>query len=413
VATASTRAHPDPPVVLLGGTTNALSIARSLGPRGVRVLALNDAGSYVRYSRFARWVRPAPGEDVQQVWLEWLLSEGRQRYAGALVLPCCDDGVELVARHRERLAGSFVLAEANDEIALAMLDKVATYALAARVAVPAPRIWEITTRAQLEAALPDMSFPCALKPRDSHLFQRHFSAQKLFVAKDGDELLATFDRLASLRLRFLATELIPGDDDQFWTYLTYLDEAGRPLLHFTKRKLRQYPIHFGVASYHISDRCPEADELGLRFLQGIGLRGLANVEFKRDARDGRLKLMECNPRFYAGIELLKKSGIDLPLVVYNRLTGRPLPPCDGYQQGVRLIRPLEDLSAFLAYRRRGELSLGAYLLSLAHRLHTAYFSWRDPWPSLAHGALQARYQLRRRVLGPLRRRLGLEARAAG
>ncbi len=401
------RAHSDPPVVLLGGTTNALSIARSLGPRGVLVLALNDAGSHVRYSRFARWVPQAEGGDVQQVWLDWLLSEGKERYPGAVVLPCCDDGVELVARNRERLAGSFVLAEANDEMALAMLDKVATYGLAAKVGVAAPRVWEVTTRDELEAALPQMPFPCALKPRDSHLFQRHFAAQKLFVAKDRDELLAIFDRLASLQLRFLATELIPGGDDQFWTYLTYLDEAGRPLLHFTKRKLRQYPIHFGVASYHVSDRCPEADELGLRFLQGIGLRGLANVEFKRDARDGKLKLMECNPRFYAGIELLRKSGIDLPLFVYNRLSQRPLPPVDSYREGVRLLRPLEDLSAFLAYRRRGELSLGRYLLSLTHRWHTAYFSWRDPWPTLAHGALQARYQLRRRVLGPLLRRLGL------
>jgi predicted ATP-grasp superfamily ATP-dependent carboligase len=93
--------------------------------------------------------------------------------------------------------------------------------------------------------------------------------------------------------------------------------------------------------------------------------------------------------------------VDFSLFVYNRLTGRPLAPADHYREGVRLIRPFEDFSAFLAYRRRGELSLGAYLLSLCHRLHTTYFSWRDPWPSVAHGALQVRYQFRRRLLDPL------------
>jgi len=397
-------------VVLLGGTTNALAIARSLGPRGILVLALNDHDSHVRYSRFARWVSLAPSGDLQRDWLDWLLGEARERHAGAVVLPCCDDAVELIARNRAKLADHFVLAEANDEIALAMLDKVATYALARQVGVAAPRTWELGTHADLEAALPDMPFPCAIKPRDSHLFQRHFAARKLFVTRDRDEMRSTFDQLSSLGLRFLATELIPGGDDQFCSYFTYLDERGQPLLHFTKHKLRQYPIHFGIGSYHISDHNPEVAKLGLRFFQGIGLRGMANVEFKRDARDGQLKLIECNPRFSAANDLLARSGVDFSLFVYNRLTDRPLPPADHYRGGVRLIRPLEDFSSFVAYRRRGELSLGGYLASLSHRLHTTYFSWRDPWPSLAHGALQVRYQFRRRILGPLRRALGADRR---
>ena len=75
----------------------------------------------------------------------------------------------------------------------------------------------------------------------------------------------------------------------------------------------------------MTDRNPEVAELGLRFFQGVGLRGLANVEFKRDARDGRLKLIECNHRFTAPTGLLRAAGMDLPLFVYNRLTGRPLP----------------------------------------------------------------------------------------
>jgi predicted ATP-grasp superfamily ATP-dependent carboligase len=352
---------------------------------------------------------PSSG-DTQRDWVDWLLGEGKERHGGAVVLPCCDDGVELIARNRPLLVDDFVLAESNDEIALAMLDKVATYELARQVGVAAPRTWELGTHADLEAALPEMPFPCAIKPRDSHLFQRHFAARKLFVTHDPDEMRSNFDRLAALGLRFLATELIPGGDDQFCSYFTYLDERNQPLLHFTKHKLRQYPIHFGIGSYHISDHNPELADLGLRFFQGIGLRGMANVEFKRDSRDGKLKLIECNPRFSAANDLLARSGVDFSLFVYNRLTGRPLPPADHYRDGVRLIRPLEDFSAFVAYRRGGELSVGGYLASLCHRLHTPYFSWRDPWPSLAHGAQQLRYQLRRRILGPLGRALGADHR---
>ena len=52
-------------------------------------------------------------------------------------------------------------------------------------------------------------------------------------------------------------------------------------------------------------------DLGLALFGHAGLRGVANVEFKRDPRDGRLKLIECNARFTAANGLLTASGIDL------------------------------------------------------------------------------------------------------
>ena len=43
-----------PPAILLGGGANALSVARSLGRLGVAVYALEDPGTFVRYSRHCR-----------------------------------------------------------------------------------------------------------------------------------------------------------------------------------------------------------------------------------------------------------------------------------------------------------------------------------------------------------------------
>ena len=80
----STSGHPAP-VILLGGAANALSVARCLGRRGVRVYALNDHYSHVRYSRFARYL-PAPwmGSD-EATWTAYLL--GPQ--SDACAAPCC------------------------------------------------------------------------------------------------------------------------------------------------------------------------------------------------------------------------------------------------------------------------------------------------------------------------------------
>ncbi len=390
-----------PPAILLGGAANALSVARSLGRRGVPVVALNDEASHVRYSRFGRFVAVPPGADMQQAWLEWLHGHGRREYRGGVLLPCCDEALELLAHHRKELEADFVLAEANDEAVLAMLDKAKTQALSAQAGVPAPRVWQVKDRDELRKILPEVPYPCALKPCHSHLFSRHFPTRKLFVAEKEAQLLEQFEAAARFNLEMLVTEIVTGGDDRYWGYFTYLDEAGRPLLQFIKHKLRQHPVGFGVGTFHISRWEPEVAELGLAFAQRAGLRGMVYVEFKRDARDGALKLIECNPRFTGANELLARCGIDYSLLVYNRLTGRPLPPTDSFRQGVRLLRPAQDFLAFLEYRRRGEITTLSWLRTLLHPYCTPFFSWTDPWPSVVQTARQVRYQLTKRVLAPL------------
>lgn len=392
-----------PPVILLGGTANALSVAWTLTRRGIPVYALAPATAPICYSRYSRWI-PLPEQgDPQQNWLDWLTGAGGAALEGAVLLPCGDDGVELTARHRARLETRFRLIEGQDEILLAMLDKDSTYALAARVGVAAPAACPARTLAEALAAAERVGYPFALKPRHSHLLQRFFKT-KLFVITSREHLSSVFAQVQAHELEMLVTEIIPGDDHRFCSYYTYLDERLEPLFHFTKRKLRQYPIGFGTGTYHISDWDPEVAALGLQFFQGVGLRGFGNVEFKRDPRDNRLKLIECNPRFTLLHEMVQICGIDLSLLVYNRLTGRPLPrlPERGaHRRGVRFLMLRDDFYSFRELQRRGELSWTRWLASLVHHQHFLYFRWSDPWPATLRAWWYLRAQFQRRVWGLL------------
>jgi D-aspartate ligase len=203
------------------------------------------------------------------------------------------------------------------------------------------------------------------------------------------------------------TEIIPGRDDAFESYYSYLDENGEPLFEFTKRKLRQYPTRFGLGTYHKTDWNPEVAELGLAFLRAAGVRGLANVEFKRDSRDRRLKLIECNYRFTGATELLRASGLELARFVYERALGRPGPDLSRYRTDVHLLYPFEDLRAFLDLRREGELTSLEWARSLARRQHFPVASARDPLPTLVqHGRMVARGWRRAVAAGARRRARG-------
>jgi len=381
------------PAVVLGGSSNAVSVARSLGSAGVRVHALGEPSKPVRWSRHLHEFVAIGGRDVQARTLEWLAHRPRR----AVLLPCDDEALELVARHRAELTAlGYVATEADDEVLLAMLDKQATAAIARRLGIDAPAVAVVRDPEALDAVIGDLAFPCAVKPLRSHEFARHFPGVKALAARDADEARRHVERAAAVGVEVMLTEVIPGPESAFCSYYSYLDADGAPLFHFTRHKLRQFPVDFGVASYATNDRQPEAQELGLRFFQGAGLRGLGNVEFKRDDRDGRLKLIECNPRFTAADRHLRLCGLDLPLFVYNRLLGRPLPAMETLRHGVRLWHPVQDTRGFLVRRRRGETTTRGWLRTLAHRQHFPVADPRDPLPTVgyhAHGAARA---LRRR-----------------
>jgi predicted ATP-grasp superfamily ATP-dependent carboligase len=371
-----------PPAVLLGGETIAVSAARSLAPRGVEVWALGDATDPVQRSRHChRFVEVGSKQGVQTRYMDWLEREGPR---GAVIIPCDDDSVELMARGRDRLvAMGYRPIEANDDALLAMLDKERTYALCAEIGVPCPRTTTVSTREEAAEAAGRFDYPCALKPRESHVFAAHFGIlAKAVRVHSPEELLREFERTAELGVSMLVTEIVPGGDDQLCSYYSYLDEDGEPLYHFTKKKVRQYPPEFGLGCYQMTTWDAEVAELGLRFFQGAGMRGIANVEFKRDSRDGTLRLIESNVRLTAANEQVRLAGLDIPLLAYSRVTGTPGPELRSYKVGVPLWHPIEDVRSMLMYRGRGEWTVSEWLRSLRRRQRFAMWRLDDPGPTI-------------------------------
>jgi predicted ATP-grasp superfamily ATP-dependent carboligase len=368
-----------PPVILMGGGANALSVARSLGRAGIRVFALNHPHEYVCASRYCSRLSVHGSEDA---WAEFLLGSASDSLQGAILLACNDPALELIAKHRAALAERFTLDDSNPQAQLCMLNKLCTYKQAVAAGVATPRFWVVNSRQQIIDKKDEFVYPLLVKPVLSHVFDRRFN-KKFFDAQNFTQLLEGFGHVEEAGIEVMLVEKIPGPDDRSCSYYTYLDENSRPLFHFTKRNLRRYPVNMGGACYHVTAWMPEVIEPSLKLFRQVGLRGLAHVEYKRDDRDGRLKLIECNARFTAANCLVAASGFDLAQFVYNRLTGRPQAPLDKFETGLYLWDPRADFHAFLELRRRGELTFRQWLKSLGSPKFLTFFRWHDPWPSVA------------------------------
>ncbi len=376
------RARRDPPAVILGGRGTAVPVARRLAAAGIDVYALGRACDPVAWSRFrSAFVGLGDGDGAQERWLEWL----REGPRGAVLVPCADEGLELVAsRHRELRELGYRLPEGDPKVMLAMLDKRETYALAERAGIATPRTAAVGCPDDAAEAARAIGFPSALKPVQSHKYATHFHG-KAVIVRDLAELRATLAETYAAGVPMLLTEIVPGGDDQLAAYVSYADDAGVPLVDFTSHKIRQYPNGFGIGSYVVNHRDEELAERGLQFVRAMGVRGPSYVEFKRDDRDGDWKLIECNHRLT--IEFASFEP-DLPVVAYERSLGLPSAVAPRRYARTYQWNPLDDLRALRSYRRRRALSPLGWLRSFRLPLHLHVYRWDDPLPTIGYHAFR-------------------------
>lgn len=378
-----------PPVILLGGDTNALAIARSLGAFGVAVYGVGVA-PFVTRSRHLTPIPVVPdGRRPEDAWAELLLGQASAAFGGAVVLASSDIGITMIAAHRAELAEHYLLDVSDVEAQLGMLDKLSTYETARAAGVATPLFWRVDTAADLQRWRSELVYPLIVKPLLSHEYKAKFPGLSKFrLVHDYDELVDGYRALDEAGLAVMLVEKIPGGDEMLCSYTTYIDETGSPTFDYTKRMLRRNPPNEGLGCYHLTDWNPEVKEVALRLLKHCGLRGPAAVEFVRDVRDGKLKLIECNARFSAALPLTVASGIDLPRHVYLRVLGEPHELPSSYRPGKRLLYPSDDVRSYLALHRAGLLTPGGWLRSLAHRQTFPVWSARDPVPAFARAWLR-------------------------
>lgn len=370
------------PVLVLGGQENALSVVRSLGRRGIPVRVSARQGCSALRSRFCAGAYPIrPQEEPGKFWERLLLENLEQELGGSIIFPCDDHAVEFLANYKGNLERRYGLDGFVPDLQLVLLDKRKTLELAKLAGCPIPNFWEVQNPADLERLMHEVTYPVIVKPVHSHLFQLKYARKYLFADRP-EALISKGTDALSKGLQIVIVECIPGPDDLLSSYYTYIDENGESRFHFTKRVIRRFPLHRGKACYHATEWLPETAELGSRFFREIGFRGFGNIEFKRDTRDGQLKVIESNPRFTAAQELLVRSGLDAAVILYEYLTHANVEFPARYEEDVRLWYPVRDFRSFCSLRARGEISLAGWIKSISRKQVLPYFCAHDLWPAV-------------------------------
>jgi D-aspartate ligase len=378
---------PSLPVVVLqraGGTFQhgVLGIVRSLGRMGVRVyLFHHDARCPAAASRFCRGIVHCPADAPDEVVLERLLEYGGES-GPAILIPTDDDSALLVETYADELRECFRFPDQPDGLAEALSNKREMARLCEEYDVPTPWTHAVVDRDDLLSHAPEITYPVMVKSIDgARTFRR--TGERMRIVEDAAALVRAYDELEDPEVpNLLLQEYIPGGSESVWMLNAYFDSGSDCLMAVTGRKLRQLPPDTGVTTLGVCVPNPDVEETTRRFMKAIGYRGVLDIGYRYDERDGQYKLLDVNPRVGATFRLFAcTGGIDVVHAMYLDLTAQEI-PFSRPQWGRKWMVENFDASASLGYYRDGRLTPRRWLMSLRGVDEVGWFAPDDPGPFL-------------------------------
>ncbi|HSI79464.1 MAG TPA: hypothetical protein VK919_02325 [Solirubrobacterales bacterium] len=302
-----------------------------------------------------------------------------------------------VSRNRDRLGEAFRFIIADATLVEDLTDKARFHAIAERLRLPVPQTRFLDPTADEAGWKRESTFPLLLKPvtRQFSRWGKIAPDSKAVTVESRSQLKARWPDLMAAGTELVAQELIPGPESRIESYHTYVDQSGEVVADFTGRKIRTRPAEYGYSTSVVITDSADVREAGRDVAGRLGLIGVAKLDFKR-APDGRLLLLEINPRFTLWHHPAAVAGLNIPAIVYRDLIDEPRPPLHRPTPGLTWCDPWEDAAAA---RDAGELGAGWLVDALRCKAKSA-LSWDDPMPFIRGVALpRLRARTARRIAG--------------
>lgn len=320
-----------------GENRSALAITRSLGKRGCRVVVTaKTTRSLASSSRFCDQGSSVPDPLRDGAGYVAAICDLAEKEGINIIIPTTEQSIYQINPARQLLRPDTLLACPPEDQMKEISDKYSLFQRAGNLEVPIPKTLFLKGAADLPEIISEVDFfPVVIKP-------------SLSIIKKGEECITTAVKYASseeelkkiygthefLQYPSMIQEKINGSGTGLFT----LYDGDRHLALFSHRRLREKPPSGGVSV--VSESIPLDEKMvesAGRLLSAVKWKGVAMVEYKRDERDGKAKLMEINGRFWGSLQLAIACGVDFPGLVIDYLQGRiPLHPLRNYRVGHQL-----------------------------------------------------------------------------
>jgi predicted ATP-grasp superfamily ATP-dependent carboligase len=373
-----------PVLVLQMQHHGALGAVRSLGRLGVPVYGVHPTRRPV--ASFSKYCRDVFALDLDRTppdqCVDCLRDIARGIGSMPLLMPTNDESALFVARHASQLEDRFLFPANGVDVVWSLYNKKGMYLLAKRLAIPTPDTVFPESRKDVLEFCARARFPVLLKASDNIRTSRR-AGRKMVIVRSKEELIGQYHAMEDgSNPSLMLQEYIPGGDDSVWMLNGYFDEHADCLFSITAKKIHQTPVYTGMTALGVCLPNPAIESATRTLVRAVGYKGILDIGYRYDARDGQYKLLDVNPRLGATFRLfVGHNGMDVTRAQYLHFTGQSV-PVSSICTGRKWILEDADLLSCIQYYRDGVLSLRQWLGSYRGLRECAWYAADDVMPFL-------------------------------
>jgi D-aspartate ligase len=368
-----------PGAIILGNEYQALGHLRFLSYHGIECVMIDqDKHGPALFSKYRNKFFVSPPYTSKEFW-PWLKKLAKDNnFIGWLIIPTDDEQVRQLSENYDEVSKLFKHFALPWDQYQTIYNKRLAYEWSMKLGIDNPKSYIPNNREDIFNH--NLSFPFILKPAVKKEF-KHYSNKKALNINSNSELKEILDTLLkNVPIEdLILQEIIEGGGDQQWSYAGFFIN-GEPVAAYTACRMRQHPPDYGRAStYVIAKYNEEVEETGKKIIENLKYTGFAEVEFKKDLKDGKLKFLEVNARSWGWHSISKVVVGNITKMLYDFLiNGKCSKISPDY--GVRWVKWVTDIPVVFDLIKQKKLNFKDYYLSVKGNIISCESDFNDPKP---------------------------------
>ena len=359
----------------------SLGIIRSLGRLGVPMYAITEhrrtPAAVSKYLSGAFVWNNATLDEQSR--LGGMGHIGRQLKRRAILIPTDDLAAIFISDHADHLCEWFDFPPQVPNLARRVANKSELYAICEEFGVPCPRTSVPCSLEQLREFTTRIGFPVVAKVSEPWMLQEGFGATMILPTLE--KAIDLFRRASTaLGSDILFQEYIDPDGGENWLYNGYRNGDSGCCVSFTGRKLRSHPPLNGSLTMGRPEPNDELRQLAEDLLGALSYNGVVDLDFRRDSKDGKYKLLDFNPRIGNQFRLFEdENKLDVARALYHDLTGGRVRQSPTVRDRLFIVDQ-KDVIASAIYIAQRTITINQWLNSLKGPKQFAWWDRSDVAP---------------------------------
>jgi len=357
-------------LLLNGEAVQTLIIARTLNKAGYEVhLICNGTENYGYHTKYAAKRTVVDTED-EAVYLESVKQYVKENGI-ATIIPMNDEGSTFMSRFKHEIEELVPILLPDWDVYEKGYDKNLLMTICAEKGYPHPTTIDLEKVSYESITEKEMAFPAVIKPNYTT------GGRGMTLVENPTELREKYPAIRKQYGECHLQHFVKAGGRQIKVQV-FIDPRDGKTYTSVIHKQRFYPEKGGSSSCNVTIKDDHIAEICTNVLRDIGWEGFADFDLIEDPDDGKLKIMEINPRVPACIQSAILSGMDYGVMIADVSLGKPLKEYI-YKPGKKLRHIGFEMLWFLNSPNRWKTK-PSWFNWIDPNLSFQDFYWRDPLP---------------------------------